>query len=84
LELDELGAPVDSSMHKAMILLLARVFDYELKTEDILELTNFNRSSALVVVVTFIEEANSKVVRKHLHILIEYVYIYSVFTPYFR
>lgn len=60
LEVNEVGTTVDTSMHQAMLLLLARVFDYELKTEDMLELTNFNRVSALVVVLALIEEANSK------------------------
>ena len=42
-------------LHKCMLLLLARAYDYRLKTEDILELTRGNRRLALETVVGVLE-----------------------------
>ena len=39
-----------------MVLLLARCWDYRLKTEDVLELTQWNRRVALCTVVGILED----------------------------
>ena len=49
--LDEAGVPVEPEMHKGMLLVLSRTYDYALRTEDLLELAGGNRQTALVTVV---------------------------------
>ena len=46
----------DPELHKAMLVLLARAFEYKLKTEDLLELTGGNRSIALESCVGVLED----------------------------
>lgn len=46
----------DPELHKAMLLLLARAFDYKLKTEDVLELTSGDRKLALESVIGILED----------------------------
>jgi hypothetical protein len=46
-------------IHKAMLLLLSRAFDYCLKTEDVLELCRDDRSLALQTVVGILEDGES-------------------------
>lgn len=48
---EESDSAVEPELHKAMVLLLARCWDYKLKTEDILELTHGNRRIALCTIV---------------------------------
>uniref|UniRef100_A0A7S1TRP6 U-box domain-containing protein n=1 Tax=Phaeomonas parva TaxID=124430 RepID=A0A7S1TRP6_9STRA len=49
----------EPELHKAMLVLLARCFDYKLKTEDLLELTGDNRILALEVIVSLLEEGET-------------------------
>ena len=46
----------DPELHKAMLVLLARAFEYKLKTEDLLELTGGNRAIALESCVGVLED----------------------------
>lgn len=46
-------------LYKAMLLLLARAYDYGLKTEDVLELTNGDRVLALECVLGILEEGET-------------------------
>lgn len=46
-------------MHKAMVLLLSRCWDYKLKTEDVLELTQGNRRIALCTIVGLLEDGET-------------------------
>jgi hypothetical protein len=46
-------------LHKAMVVLLSRTFDYSLKTEDLLDLNNGNRQRALLTVVGLLEEGET-------------------------
>jgi len=46
----------EPELHKAMVLLLARCWEYKLKTEDVLELTQGNRRIALCTVVGLLED----------------------------
>lgn len=43
-------------LHKAMLLLLARAYDYKLRTEDLLELTGGDRNLALESVLGILED----------------------------
>ena len=49
----------EPQLHKAMVLLLARAWDYGLKTEDVLELTQSNRRIALCTVVGLLEDGET-------------------------
>jgi hypothetical protein len=49
----------EPELHKAMVLLLARCWDYKLKTEDVLELTQGNRRIALCTVVGLLEDGET-------------------------
>lgn len=50
------GNRPEPELYKAMLLLLARIFDYNLRTEDLLELTSGNRQVALESVVGILED----------------------------
>lgn len=56
---EESGPGQDPELHKAMVLLLARCWDYKLKTEDVLELTQGNRRIALCTVVGLLEDGET-------------------------
>lgn len=49
----------EPELNKAMVLLLARCWDYKLKTEDVLELTQGNRKIALCTVVGLLEDGET-------------------------
>jgi hypothetical protein len=49
----------EPELNKAMVLLLARCWDYRLKTEDVLELTQGNRKIALCTVVGLLEDGET-------------------------
>lgn len=49
----------EPELHKAMFVLVARCYDYTLRTEDLLELTGGNRSLALEVIVSLLEEGET-------------------------
>jgi hypothetical protein len=49
----------EPELHKAMVLLLARCYDYRLKTEDVLELTHGKRRIALTTVVGLLEDGET-------------------------
>ena len=49
----------EPELHKSMVLLLARCWDYKLKTEDVLELTQGNRRIALCTVVGLLEDGET-------------------------
>jgi hypothetical protein len=49
----------EPELHKAMVLLLARCWEYRLKTEDVLELTQGNRKIALCTVVGLLEDGET-------------------------
>jgi hypothetical protein len=49
----------EPELHKAMVLLLARCWDYKLKTEDVLELTQGNRRIALCTTVGLLEDGET-------------------------
>lgn len=49
----------EPELHKAMVLLLARCWEYKLKTEDVLELTQGNRRIALCTVVGLLEDGET-------------------------
>mmetsp|Transcript_23568 Transcript_23568/g.30565 ORF Transcript_23568/g.30565 Transcript_23568/m.30565 type:complete len:728 (-) Transcript_23568:351-2534(-) len=49
----------DPELHKSMLLLLARAFNYRLKTEDVLELTDGDRRLALETIVGVLEEGET-------------------------
>lgn len=49
----------EPELYKAMVLLLARCWEYKLKTEDVLELTQKNRSIALCTVVGLLEDGET-------------------------
>jgi hypothetical protein len=49
----------EPELHKAMVLLLARAWEYRLKTEDVLELTQGNRRIALCTVVGLLEDGET-------------------------
>jgi len=49
----------DPELHKSMLLLLARAYNYKLKTEDVLELTDGDRQLALETVVGVLEEGET-------------------------
>jgi hypothetical protein len=48
----------EPELHKAMTLLLARCWEYKLKTEDVLELTQGNRRIALCTIVGLLEDGH--------------------------
>ena len=52
-------AEVEPELHKAMLLLLCRCYDYRLKTEDVLELTREDRMLALETVVGVLEDGET-------------------------
>ncbi len=49
----------EPELNKAMVLLLARCWEYKLKTEDVLELTQGNRKIALCTVVGLLEDGET-------------------------
>lgn len=49
----------EPELHKGMVLLLARCWEYKLKTEDVLELTQGNRRIALCTVVGLLEDGET-------------------------
>lgn len=49
----------EPELYKAMVLLLARCWDYSLKTEDVLELTQGNRRVALLIVIGLLEDGET-------------------------
>jgi hypothetical protein len=49
----------EPELNKAMVLLLARCWEYRLKTEDVLELTQGNRKIALCTVVGLLEDGET-------------------------
>ncbi len=49
----------EPELFKAMVLLLARCWEYRLKTEDVLELTQGNRKIALCTVVGLLEDGET-------------------------
>ncbi|CAN0044549.1 unnamed protein product [Heterosigma akashiwo] len=53
------GSTSDPELHKGMLLLLARAFNYRLKTEDVLELTDGDRRLALETIVGVLEEGET-------------------------
>ena len=59
--LGDLGAPVatEPELHKAMLVLLARAFDYKLRTEDLLELCRGHRRLALETVCGLLEDGEA-------------------------
>ncbi|GMH54787.1 hypothetical protein TrVE_jg303 [Triparma verrucosa] len=50
---------VEPELHKSMLLLLCRCWDYRLKTEDVLELTRDDRTLALETVVGVLEDGET-------------------------
>jgi hypothetical protein len=56
---EEIEPNAEPELHKAMVLLLARVWEYKLKTEDVLELTQGNRRVALCTVVGLLEDGET-------------------------
>lgn len=56
---EEADPTQEPELHKAMVLLLARCWDYKLKTEDVLELTQGNRRIALCTVVGLLEDGET-------------------------
>jgi len=58
---DEDGNRESPELYKAMLLVLARTFDYNLRTEDLLELTGGNRQIALEAVVGILEDGEVEV-----------------------
>ena len=59
--------PIEPEMHKSMLLVLSRVYDYSLKTEDLLDLTNGNRQIALITVVSLLEDGEATVRESRFH-----------------
>lgn len=49
----------EPELNKIMVLLLARCWDYKLKTEDVLELTQGNRKIALCTTVGLLEDGET-------------------------
>lgn len=56
---EELTPGQEPEMYKAMVLLLARCWEYKIKTEDVLELTQGNRKIALCTVVGLLEDGET-------------------------
>jgi hypothetical protein len=56
---EEADPSTEPELHKAMVLLLARCWEYKLKTEDVLELTQGNRRIALCTVVGLLEDGET-------------------------
>ena len=56
---EEIDPSAEPELHKAMVLLLARCWEYQLKTEDVLELTQGNRRIALCTVVGLLEDGET-------------------------
>eukprot|EP00953_Heterococcus_sp_UTEX-ZZ885_P022959 12654-Heterococcus_DN1.PRE.1 len=59
MEAEESGDSQEPELHKAMLLLLARAWDYRIKTEDLLELTRGDRRLALETVVGVLEDGET-------------------------
>ena len=57
--LEENTDPAEPELHKSMLLLLSRSFDYCLKTEDVLELCRADRSLAVETVAGVLEDGES-------------------------
>ncbi len=55
----EIDPGQEPELHKAMVLLLCRCWEYKLKTEDVLELTQGNRRVALCTVVGLLEDGET-------------------------
>jgi hypothetical protein len=55
----ETGVPLEPEMHKTMLLVLCRCYDYALQTEDLFELSGNNKATALVTVVALLEEGET-------------------------
>ena len=53
------GVPIEPEMHKTMLLVLSRTYDYALRTEDLLELSGGDRQTALVTVVALLEDGET-------------------------
>ncbi|CAM9172174.1 unnamed protein product [Chrysoparadoxa australica] len=53
------SAEQDNNLHKAMALLLARAYDYKIKTEDLLELCQNDRCLALQTVLGVLEDGET-------------------------
>ena len=53
------SSPSSSAFPQAMVLLLARCYEYKLKTEDVLELTQSKRRIALTTVVGLLEDGET-------------------------
>jgi hypothetical protein len=49
----------EPDLYKTMVLLLARCWEYKIKTEDVLELTQGNRKIALCTVVGLLEDGET-------------------------
>ena len=56
---EEIEPSQEPELHKAMVLLLSRCWEYKLKTEDVLELTQGNRRIALCTVVGLLEDGET-------------------------
>eukprot|EP00617_Octactis_speculum_P020116 CAMPEP_0185769624 /NCGR_PEP_ID=MMETSP1174-20130828/55055_1 /TAXON_ID=35687 /ORGANISM="Dictyocha speculum, Strain CCMP1381" /LENGTH=465 /DNA_ID=CAMNT_0028454763 /DNA_START=6 /DNA_END=1400 /DNA_ORIENTATION=+ len=56
---DEEDYVEEPELHKTMLLVLARAYNYELKTEDLLELAGGNRTLALRSVVSLLEDGET-------------------------
>ncbi len=56
---EEEEASQEPELHKAMVLLLARCYEYKIKTEDVLELTAGKRRIALCTVVGLLEDGET-------------------------
>jgi hypothetical protein len=56
---EEIDPSAEPELHKAMVLLLCRCWEYKLKTEDVLELTQGNRRVALCTVVGLLEDGET-------------------------
>lgn len=56
---EEAAGGQEPELNKAMVLLLARCWDYKIKTEDVLELTQGNRKIALCTVVGLLEDGET-------------------------
>lgn len=59
MEIEESAAGQEPELHKSMLLLLTRAWDYRIKTEDLLELTRGDRRLALETVVGVIEDGET-------------------------
>jgi hypothetical protein len=53
------GQTGEPELHKCMLILIARIYDYELKSEDLLELTGGDRYLALATIVGLLEDGET-------------------------